>query len=81
MTSEDKPTHHYTDEEIRHAINADTPVEGLEIALKLFQRMTLALEGIAQSMLEPPTVLFEQVPHTDGLGQFDSARGDDDKEH
>lgn len=80
---DDKETLHvYTAEEIRHAINADTPVEGLEIALTLFQRMTLALESIAISMQEPPTVLFEQAsPSSDGVGMADMFKGDDTKEH
>jgi len=66
----------YTDEELRSAVNASGPTEALEITLSLFQRMTLALESIAESMKEPPTVLFEQAPTTDGLDQ-----GDDDKSH
>lgn len=71
----------YSDEEIRHAINANGPTEALEITLNLFQRMTLALESIAQSMKEPPTVLFEQAPMSDGLGLMDIERNESDKDH
>jgi len=72
----------YSDEEIRAALNESGPTQALEITLSLLQRMTLALESMAQSMLEPPTVLFEQAdaPLSDGLGNFGTKR-DDDKSH
>ena len=73
----------YTEDELRGAVNAETPLPAFEIVLSLFQRMTLALESIAQSMQEPPTVLFEQAPASDGLGLTDLAQraGDSESEH
>lgn len=71
----------YSDDEIRGAINNEHPLAALEITLVLFQRMTLALESIAVSMQEPPTVLFEQAPNSDGLGMLDLGRRTGDTDH
>jgi hypothetical protein len=60
----------YSSEDIRNAVNSEKPFEAIEIVLSLLQRMTLAVESIAQSMEEPPTVLFEQAPSTDGSSDF-----------
>jgi hypothetical protein len=81
MSSETLTQRIYSDEEIRNAINSEQPFAALEIVLSLVQRMTLALESIAHSMQEPPTVLFEQAPTNDGLGVFESLKGEGDKEH
>ena len=81
-TEEEQSTQHvYSEDELRSAINAGTPNDAFEIVLVLFQRMTLALESIAMSMQEPPTVLFEQAPTSDGLGMAHMFEKDDTKEH
>jgi hypothetical protein len=69
----------YSEDELRSAVNAATPMDAFEIVLSLFQRMTLALESIALSMQEPPTVLFEQAPSSDGLGMAHMFEKGDDK--
>ncbi len=63
----------YTEEEIRDAINSKTPLEALEMLTNLFQRMTLALEGINEALQQGPAVVFE--PETqDGDDTFSPCR-------
>lgn len=70
----------YSDEELRAACNEETSCDTIAIALSLFQRMTIALEGINKALNETPTALFEakgDAPQTDGLGLFDVAAKDE----
>lgn len=51
----------FSDEELRQACNDKTPHDAFFIALQSVHRMAVALESIAVSMQQPPTVLFEEV--------------------
>ncbi len=69
MTDEQTTPNNYSTSDLEAAINSEDPRQAFVIALTLFQRVALALEDIAAAMNEPPTVLFEQAPTTDGLGE------------
>jgi hypothetical protein len=59
----------YSEDEIRAAVNSKEPQDALEIVLCLFQRATLALEGIHDLMREEgPVVLFEPAVRKDDDG-------------
>lgn len=58
----------YSEEQFRTAVNDKAPHDALVMVLVIMQRIAISLERIADASEEPPAVLFEEAPRSDGLG-------------